>query len=167
MPYPQASLLLFLTCLFAFTSAGQIDIGGMFLPRDLFANIKAKPIPSLLPRADTQITVSCAVDYGYDLTVAEPPDMVRLVRVFIGGLPDADNHVDVFKKEIEDACLTVNLKDYTPDQNLAKSVVAVSIKIRSILQSRSEEFAPPFCQEEAIKKFTGLTDFVGCDYMGF
>ncbi|OCK73631.1 hypothetical protein K432DRAFT_312379 [Lepidopterella palustris CBS 459.81] len=163
MPCP----LLFLTCLLAFASAGHIDIGGMFLPRDLFANIKAKPVPSLLPRADTQITVRCAVDYGYDSAVAEPPSMARLVRVVITGLADADNHADMFRKDVEDACSAASLKVYTPDQNLPTDIMAVWMRLKVTVPINGEDSAPRYCQEDAIRKFTGLIDFVECDYMGF
>ena len=50
----QASLLLLLTYLLTFASAGRNEIGGMFPPRDLIGNIGAKASESLLPRASTQ-----------------------------------------------------------------------------------------------------------------
>jgi len=55
----KTSLLLPLTYLLTFTSAGLNDIGGMFPPRDLIGDIGAKAVESLLPRASTQIVVRC------------------------------------------------------------------------------------------------------------
>ena len=108
-----------------------------------------------------------SVDYGLDSTIVPPPDMVRSVTVWITGLPEADNHVDTFKKEVEDACLADNLAVYTPDANLAKDEVAVRMTIKAVLGRNTEGAAPSSCQEEAIRKFTGLTDFSSCDYLGF
>jgi len=167
MHHRQSSLLLLLTYLFAFTNAGRNEIGGMFPPRDLIGDIGAKAFESLLPRASTQIVVSCAVDYGLDPSILPPPDMVRTVAVSITGLPEADNHVDAFKKEVEDACLADNLAVYTPDANLAKDEVAVRMTIKAVLGLNTEGAAPNSCQEDAIRKFTGLIDFPSCDYLGF
>ena len=89
--------------------------------------------------------------------------MIRNVGVRITGLPKADNHVDAFK-EVEDACFADNLKEYTPFENLANDEVSVTMKIKAIIDFTSEGAAPESCQEDAIKKFTGLTDFSGCDY---
>jgi len=166
MRYAKTSLLLLLTYLLAFTSAGLNDIGGMFPPRDLIGDIGAKAVESLLPRASTQIVVSCEVDYSLSSSLVPPPDMIRNVGVQITGLPEADNHVDAFKKEIEDACFADNLKEYTPFANLANNEVSVTMKIKAIIDFRSEGAAPRNCQEDAIKKFTGLTAFSGCDYLG-
>jgi len=166
MHYTQASLLPLLTHLLAFTNASLNDIGGMFPPRDLIGDIGAKAVESLLPRADTQIVVRCAVDYGLNSAIVPPPDMVRIVTVRITGLPEADNHVDAFKKEVEDACFADNLKEYTPFANLGNDKVIVTMKIKAVIDFRSEGAAPRTCQEVAIKKFTGLTDFSGCDYPG-
>ena len=167
MHYAQASLLLLLTYLLAFTSAGGNEMGGMFPPRDLIGDIEAKAFESLLPRANTQIVVRCAVDYGLDPSILPPPDMVRTVIVRITGLPEADNHVDAFKNEVEDACLADNLAVYTPRANLANDEVAVTMKIKAIIDFTSEGAAPGTCQEDAIRKFTALTDFSSCDYLGF
>ena len=166
MRYAKTSLLLLLTYLLAFTSAGLNDIGGMFPPRDLIGDIGAKAVESLLPRASTQIVVSCEVDYSLSSSLVTPPDMIRSVGVRITGLPEADNHVNAFKKEIEDACFADNLKEYTPFANLANTEVSVTMKIKAIIDFRSEGAAPRDCQEDAIKKFTGLTAFSGCDYLG-
>jgi len=166
MHYTQISLLLLLTYLLAFTSAGLNDIGGMFPPRDLIGDIGAKAIESLLPRADTQIVAGCIVDYSLDSTIVPAPDMIRTVSVWITGLPEADNHVDAFKKEVEDACFADNLKEYTPGENLGKDKVAVTMIIKAIIDSTSKGRAPRTCQEDAIKKFTGLIAFSGCDYPG-
>jgi len=92
--------------------------------------------------------------------------MIRTVSVWITGLPEADNHVDAFKKEVEDACFADNLKEYTPGEYLEKDKVAVTMIIKSIIDSTSEGAAPSFCEEDAIKKFTGLTAFSGCDQPG-
>jgi hypothetical protein len=167
MYHTQALLLLLLTYLLAFTRAGRNEIGGMFPPRDLIGDIGAKAFESLLPRASTQIVVHCEVDYGLDPTIVPAPDMVRTVTVWITGLPEADNHVNTFKKEVEDACLANNLAVYTPDANLAKDEVAVGITIKAVLGLNAEGAAPESCQEDAIRKFTGLTDFSSCDYLGF
>jgi len=167
MHYTQALLLLLLTYLLAFTRAGRNEIGGIFPPRDLIGDIGAKAFESLLPRASTQIVVHCAVDYGLDPTIVPAPDMVRTVAVWITGLPEADNHVNTFKKEVEDACLANNLAVYTPDANLARDEVAVRITIKVVLGLNAEGAAPESCQEDAIRKFTGLTDFSSCDYLGF
>src|ERR1700722_5545524 len=104
MHYTQISLLLPLTHLLAFTSAGPNDIGGMFPPRDLIGDIGAKAVESLLPRADTQIVAHCVVFYSLDSTIVPAPDMIRTAGVRITGLPKANNHVDAFRKEVEDAC---------------------------------------------------------------
>ena len=93
--------------------------------------------------------------------------MVRTVTVRITGLPEADNHVDGFKKEVEDACLADNLAEYTPRANLAKDEVAVHMTIKAVLGLTTEGAAPESCQEDAIRKFTDLTDFSSCDYLGF
>ena len=77
--------------------------------------------------------VRCAADYGLDSTIVPAPDMVRTVTVRITGLPEADNHVDGFKKEVEDACLADNLAEYTPRANLAKDEVAVHMTIKAVL----------------------------------
>ena len=164
MHYTQISLLLLLTHLLAFTSAGLNDIGGMFPPRDLIGDIGAKAVESLLPRADTQIVARCVVFYSLSPSIVQLPDMVRTVGVRITGLPEADNHVDAFKNEVEDACFADNLKEYTPRANLAGDEVSVTMKIKAVIDFTSEGAAPESCQEDAIKKFTGLTDFSGCDY---
>ena len=166
MHYAKTSLLLLLTYLLAFISAGLNDIGEIFLPRDLIGDIGAKAVESLLPRASTQIVVNCVVDYSLDSTIVPAPDMIRNVGVRITGLPEADNHVDAFKKEVEDACFADNLKEYTPFANLAKDEISLTMKIKAIINSTSEGAAPRICQEVAIKKFTGLTDFSGCNYPG-
>ncbi|OCK92153.1 uncharacterized protein K441DRAFT_185940 [Cenococcum geophilum 1.58] len=166
MRYAKTSLLLPLTYLLAFTSAGLNDIGGMFPPRDLIGDIGAKAVESLLPRASTQIVVSCAVHYSLSSSLVPPPDMIRNVGVRIIGLPEADNHVDAFKKEVEDACFADNLEECTPFANLGNNGVWVRMKIKAIIDFTSEGAAPRDCQEDAIKKFTGLTDFSGCDYPG-
>lgn len=127
----QASLLLLLTYLLTFTSAGRNEIGGMFPPRDLLGT-GAKAFESLLPRASTQIVVRCAVDYGLNSTIVPAPDIVRTVTVRITGLPEADNHVDAFKKEVEDACLADNLAVYTPRTNLVKDKAAVRMTIKAV-----------------------------------
>ena len=137
MRYAKTSLLL-LTYLLAFTSAGLNDIGGMFPPRDLIGDIGAKAVESLLSRASTQIVVSCEVDYSLSSSLVTPPDMIRSVGVRITGLPEADNHVNAFKKEIEDACFADNLKEYTPFTNLANTEVSVTMKIKAIIDFRSE-----------------------------
>ena len=164
MHYTQISLLLLLTYLLAFASAGLNDIGGMFPPRDLIGDIGAKAVESLLPQANAQIVAHCVVFYSLDSTIVPAPDMVRTVSLRITGLPEADNQVDAFKKEVEDACFADNLKEYTPRANLAKDEVAVTMSIKAIIDFTSEGAAPERCQENAIKKFTGLTDFSGCDY---
>jgi hypothetical protein len=164
MHYTQISLLLLLTHLLAFTSAGLNDIGRMFPPRDLIGDIGAKAVESLLPRADTQIVARCVVFYSLSPSIIPLPDMVRTVGVRITGLPEADNHVNAFKTEVEDACFADNLKGYTPRANLAKDEVSVTMKIKAVIDFTSEGAAPESCQEDAIKKFTGLTDFSGCDY---
>ena len=91
--------------------------------------------------------------------------MICNVGVRITGLPEADNHVDAFK-EVEDACFADNLKEYTPFANLAKDEVSVTMRIKAVLDITSEGAAPENCQEDAIRKFTGLTGFSGCDYTG-
>lgn len=111
--------------------------------------------------------VRCAVDYGLDLTIVPAPDMVRAVTVRITGLPEADNHIDAFKKEVEDACLADNLAVYTLRSNLAKDEVAVCMTIKAVLGLTTEGAAPNSCQEDAIRKFTGPTDLSSCDYLGF
>ena len=126
-----------------------------------------KALESLLPRASTQIVVRCAVDYGLDSTIVPAPDMAHTVTVRITGLPEADNHVDAFKKEVEDACLADNLAVYTPRANLAKDEVAVRMTIKAVLGLTTEGAAPNSCQEDAIRKFTGPTDFSSYDYLGF
>jgi hypothetical protein len=68
--------------------------------------------------------------------------MIRNVSVRITGLPEADNHVDAFKKEVEDACFADNLKEYTPFANLANNEVAVTMKIKAIIDFTSEGAAP-------------------------
>ena len=166
MRYAKKSLLLLLTYLLAFASAGLNDIGGMFPPRDLIGDIGAKAVESLLPRASTQIVVICIVEYALDSDFVPPPDMVRDVGVQITGLPEADNHIDAFKKEVEDACFADNLKEYTPFGNSAKDAVTVRMKIKAVKDITSEGAAPRTCQEDAIKKFTGLTSFSSCDYPG-
>lgn len=93
--------------------------------------------------------------------------MVRIVTVRITGLPEADNHVDAFKKEVEDACFADNLAVYTPRANSVKDEVAVTMTTKTIIDFTSEGAAPGTCQEDAIRKFTGLTDFSSCDYLGF
>jgi len=165
MHYTQTLLLLLLTHLLAFTSAGLNDIGGMFPPRDLIGDIGAKAIESILPRADTQIVASCIIDYSLDSTIVLAPDMIRTVSVQITGLPEADDHVDAFKKEVEDACFADNLKEYI-GENLGKDEFAVTMIIKTVIDSTSEGAAPRDCQEDAIKKFTGLTAFSGCDQPG-
>ena len=160
MRYAKPSLLLF-TYFLTFTSAGLNEIGGMFPPRDLIGDIGAKAV---LPQASTQIVASCVVDYSLNPSIVPPPDMICNVGVRITGLPEADNQVDAFKKEVEDACFADNLKEYTPRANLAKDEVAVTMSIKAIIDFTSEGAAPERCQEDAIKKFTGLTNFSGCDY---
>jgi len=93
--------------------------------------------------------------------------MICNVGVRITGLSEADNHVDAFKKEVKDACFADNLKEYTPFANLANNEVSVAMKIKATIDITSKGAAPESCQEDAIKKFTGLTDFSGCDYPGF
>ena len=162
----KTSLLFLLTYLLALTSAGLNDIGGMFPPRDLIGDIGAKAVESLLPRASTQIVASCVVDYSLNPSIVPLPDMICNVGVQIIGLPEADDHVDAFKKAVEDACFADNLKEYTPLGNLANDKVSVRMKIKAVLDITSEGAAPENCQEDAIRKFTGLTGFSGCDYPG-
>ena len=110
--------------------------------------------------------VSCEVDYSLSSSLVTPPDIIRSVGVQITGLPEADNHVDAFKKEVEDACFADNLKEYTPFANLGNDKVIVTMKIKAVIDITAEGAAPERCQEDAIRKFTGLTGFSGCDYPG-
>jgi hypothetical protein len=73
--------------------------------------------------------------------------MVRTVTVRITGLPKADNHVDAFKKKVEDACLANNLAVYTPRANLAKDEVAVRMTIKAVLGLAAEGAAPESCRK--------------------
>jgi hypothetical protein len=148
------------------TRAGQNDMGGMFPPRDLSANIIAKDVAALLRRTDSPIQVQCMIDHAYDDEFVEPPDMIRSARILITGLPDAEDHADNFKKAVEDACVAANLLQYSPKlEPTDKSSVAVDLVLRDALFK--EPFTPVQCIDDAIKKLTGRDDLPPCPDTGF
>jgi hypothetical protein len=174
MLYSPASLFLLFTHLLVLTMAGdQDDMGGWFPPRDLSANIEAKAASFLSRRADSpappsSLHVDCNTDHGYDQRVATYPDMVLSASITITGLPDADadGHASQLKKAIEDACIAANLANYELRGNQEKDGVAVDLQIKVTIEIGKKGAAPPFCVDDAIRKFTGRPDLPRCDDSG-
>ena len=168
MHYAPASLFLLFTYLLIFARAGQDDRFGIFLPKDLSADLETRAAASLSSRADSDspIKVTCRVHYSEDRTIVPPPDMVRLVRVWIRGLADADDHADTFKQAVDEACFAGNIKSYEPHPNMGKNEMAVDIKVHDTIELDKQDAAPLFCHDDAIKKFTGITDLPPCPNTG-
>lgn len=169
-----ASFLVLLTHLLVLARAGgEENIGGWFPARHLSTDIKAKAASFLRGRVDTpppsSIQVVCNTDRSYDPTIAEPPNSVLFASITITGLPNAEAnvHANQLKKAVEDACFAGNLATYELRGESETNGVAVDLKIKGSIRIGEPGVAPPFCVDDALRKFTGDPNLPFCADSGF
>lgn len=114
--------------------------------------INAFPLQPDLP----PVIVRCEYDYGYDSSIATPPDMVLSAAIHITGLSDANDHARAFRQEIEGRCNATNLATYEPRETLERGTLTVQLQI--IIALEGEGSTSFRCVDNAVRDFSGSPD---------